>query len=335
MFPEKIEKAFGLHLEAIQLLQNALSTSFIEAYIENVENVLDEYQVRVQNDQPDEVTTKRIEGLYEALQEQALEPEEIRKLSQLLLLKGSKTEQLQPNHQLTPDGIGFLFVYLIEQLFAKEETLSLFDPAVGMGNLILTSLTNLTLAKRVVKGFGVDIDETLLAVAAADAQWTQSDLTLYHQDALQDLLVDPVDVVLSDLPVGYYPNDEQAQSFLTGVSEGHSYAHHLLIEQGMNYTKENGYGLFLVPSNFLESEQGPQLKQLFTEKVYLQGIIQLPDELFLNKASRKSIILLQNHGEHSKQVPEVLVAKLATLKDPVKITEFFTQFEDWKASNLV
>lgn len=77
------------------------------------------------------------------------------------------------------------------------------------------------------------------------------------------------------------------------------------------------------------------MKQLFTEKVYLQGIIQLPDELFLNKASRKSIILLQNHGEHSKQVPEVLVAKLATLKDPVKITEFFTQFEDWKASNLV
>ena len=68
--------------------------------------------------------------------------------------------------------------------------------------------------------------------------------------------------------------------------------------------------------------------------MYLQGIIQLPDELFLSKASQKSIILVQNHGAKSQQVPEVLVAKLATLKDPVKITEFFTQFEDWKASNL-
>ena len=334
MFPEKIEKAFGLHLEAIQLLQNALKTSFIEAYIENVENVLDEYQVRVMDGQPDEVTTKRIEGLYEALQEISLAPEEIRKLSQLLLLKGSKSEPLQPNHQLTPDGIGFLFVYLLEQLLPADKVLTLFDPAVGMGNLLLTALTNLRLAKRSVKGFGVDIDETLLAVAAADTQWTQSDVTLFHQDALQDLLLDPVDAVLSDLPVGYYPQDEQAQNFLTGVAEGHSYAHHLLIEQGMKYTKENGFGLFLLPANFLESEQGPQLKKLFTEKMYLQGIIQLPDELFLSKASQKSIILVQNHGEKSQQVPEVLVAKLATLKDPVKITEFFTQFEDWKASNL-
>lgn len=334
MFPEKIEKAFGLHLEAIQLLQNALKTSFIEAYIENVENVLDEYQVRVMDGQPDEVTTKRIEGLYKALQEISLAPEEIRKLSQLLLLKGSKSEPLQPNHQLTPDGIGFLFVYLLEQFFPADKALTIFDPAVGMGNLLLTALTNLRLAKRSAKGFGVDIDETLLAVAAADTQWTQSDVTLFHQDALQDLLLDPVDAVLSDLPVGYYPQDEQAQNFLTGVAEGHSYAHHLLIEQGMKYTKENGFGLFLLPANFLESEQGPQLKKLFTEKMYLQGIIQLPDELFLSKASQKSIILVQNHGEKSQQVPEVLVAKLATLKDPVKITEFFTQFEDWKASNL-
>lgn len=334
MFPEKIEKAFGLHLEAIQLLQNALKTSFIEAYIENVENVLDEYQVRVMDGQPDEVTTKRIEGLYEALQEISLAPEEIRKLSQLLLLKGSKSEPLQPNHQLTPDGIGFLFVYLLEQFFPADKALTIFDPAVGMGNLLLTALTNLRLAKRSAKGFGVDIDETLLAVAAADTQWTQSDVTLFHQDALQDLLLDPVDAVLSDLPVGYYPQDEQAQNFLTGVAEGHSYAHHLLIEQGMKYTKENGFGLFLLPANFLESEQGPQLKKLFTEKMYLQGIIQLPDELFLSKASQKSIILVQNHGAKSQQVPEVLVAKLATLKDPVKITEFFTQFEDWKASNL-
>lgn len=334
MFPEKIEKAFGLHLEAIQLLQNALKTSFIEAYIENVENVLDEYQVRVMDGQPDEVTTKRIEGLYKALQEISLAPEEIRKLSQLLLLKGSKSEPLQPNHQLTPDGIGFLFVYLLEQFFPADKALTIFDPAVGMGNLLLTSLTNLRLAKRSAKGFGVDIDETLLAVAAADTQWTQSDVTLFHQDALQDLLLDPVDAVLSDLPVGYYPQDEQAQNFLTGVAEGHSYAHHLLIEQGMKYTKENGFGLFLLPANFLESEQGPQLKKLFTEKMYLQGIIQLPDELFLSKASQKSIILVQNHGEKSQQVPEVLVAKLATLKDPVKITEFFTQFEDWKVSNL-
>lgn len=334
MFPEKIEKSFELNLEAIQLLQNALQTSFLDAYIENVENQLDDYQVRVMDGQPDEVTTKRIENLYQQMQELLLQPEEIRKLSQLLLLKGSKTEKLQPNHQLTPDGIGFLFVYLLEQLYPQDKPLTVFDPAVGMGNLLLTALTNLTLAKRTVRGVGVDNDETLLAVAAADAQWAQTQVQLFHQDGLQDLLLDPVDAVISDLPVGYYPVDEKAQRFLTAADKGHSYAHHLLMEQGMAYVKEDSFGIFLVPANFLATEQSTYLKKLFTEKVYLQGIIQLPEELFFNKDSQKSIILLQNHGEHAKQAPEVLVAQLTTLKDPTKITEFFAQFEDWKASNL-
>lgn len=43
-----------------------------------------------------------------------LESEEWQKLSQLLLLKGSKKENLRPNHQLTADIISYLFFYLIE-----------------------------------------------------------------------------------------------------------------------------------------------------------------------------------------------------------------------------
>lgn len=334
MFPENVEKSFELDLEVIQLLQNALKTSFLDAYVENVENQLDGYQVRVIDGVPDEVTTKRIEAVYQELQALPLEGENVRKLSQLLLLKGSKAEQLQPNHQLTPDGIGFLFVYLIEQLYPEKPALRFFDPAVGMGNLMLTILLNLSLAKYTTKGIGSDVDETLLAVAAADTQWTGADLELYHQDGIQDFLLDPVDVAVSDLPVGYYPQDEKTGNFLSAAESGHSYAHHLLMEQGMNYVKDNGFGLFLVPSAFLESEQAPNLKKWLKEKVYLQGIIQLPDEMFLSEASRKSIILLQKKGDTSQQVPQVLLAKLATLKEPQKVAEFFKQFEAWKAENL-
>lgn len=334
MFPENVEKSFELDLEVIQLLQNALKTSFLDAYVENVENQLDGYQVRVIDGVPDAVATKRIEEIYQELKALPLEGENVRKLSQLLLLKGSKSEQLQPNHQLTPDGIGFLFVYLIEQLYPEKSALRFFDPAVGMGNLMLTILLNLSLAKYTTKGIGSDVDETLLAVAAADTQWTGADLELYHQDGIQDFLLDPVDVAVSDLPVGYYPQDEKTGSFLSAAESGHSYAHHLLMEQGMNYVKDNGFGLFLVPSNFLESEQAPNLKKWLKEKVYLQGIIQLPDEMFLNEASRKSIILLQKKGEAAQQVPQVLLAKLATLKEPQKVAEFFKQFEAWKAENL-
>lgn len=116
-------------------------------------------------------------------------------------------------------------------------------------------------------------------------------------------------------------------------AKGHSFAHHLLMEQAMNYVKEDGYGLFLAPANFMETEQSDYLKKWLNEKVYLQGIIQLPDELFKNERSRKSIVLIQNHGATSKQAP-VLLAKLASLKEPKNIKKFFEQFEAWKASNL-
>ncbi|MDK7978677.1 class I SAM-dependent methyltransferase, partial [Enterococcus faecalis] len=47
MFPEKIEEAFEPMEQAIQLLQQSLDTSFLDAYIENGENILDDFQVRV------------------------------------------------------------------------------------------------------------------------------------------------------------------------------------------------------------------------------------------------------------------------------------------------
>lgn len=168
LFPEKIEKAFGLMEQAIGLLKRSLDTSFLDAYTENGENIIDNYQVRVQDGVPDEQTVQKLKTIYQQLQAIELEPEEIRRLSQLILLKGNKAESLQANHQLTPDSIGFLFVYLIEQLYSPEESLKVLDIATGMGNLLLTIILNLNLAKYTVQGFGVDIDDTLLSVSATN-----------------------------------------------------------------------------------------------------------------------------------------------------------------------
>ncbi len=334
LFPEKIEKAFGLMEQAIQLLKRSLDTSFLDAYTENGENIIDNYQVRVLDGVPDEQTVQKLKTIYQQLQAIELEPEEIRRLSQLILLKGNKVESLQANHQLTPDSIGFLFVYLIEQLYSPKQSLKILDIATGMGNLLLTIILNLNLAQYNVQGFGVDIDDTLLSVSATNNEWTKAAIQLFHQDGLQDLLVDPVDVAVSDLPIGFYPNDEKAKEFDSAVQEGHSYAHHLLMEQAMKFVKPDGYGLFLIPTNILETEQSSFFKNWLQKNVYLQGMIQLPDELFKSVQSRKSILFVQNKGEHSEQAQEVLVAKLGSLKDPAKITQFFQQFEAWKSSNL-
>jgi site-specific DNA-methyltransferase (adenine-specific) len=70
------------------------------------------------------------------------------------------------------------------------------------------------------------------------------------------------------------------------------------------------------------------------DDVLLQGIIQLPDELFKSEHSRKSILLLQKKGETAQQAEKVLLVHLPSLKDPAQVTEFFKKFEDWKSSNL-
>ena len=333
MNPEKIETAFSLMEEAIIALQHSLGTSFFDAYIENTENLVDNAKVRVLDQQPDANTVTKVEALYQKLIGLELEQEDWRKLTQLILLKGSKTESLQPNHQLTPDSIGFVF--LIEQLtLKKNQPLEILDITVGMGNLLLTVLINLQAADYSVKGIGVDNDETLLAIAASNSLLMKEEIKLFHQDSLQDLLVDPVDYVIGDLPVGYYPNDQQAEKFATHSEKEHSYAHHLLMEQAMNYVKPEGFGLFLVPSNFLETEQGPLLQKWLKDEVLLQGIIQLPDELFKSEHSRKSILLLQKKGETAEQAEKALLVHLPSLKDPKQVTEFFKKFEDWKSSNL-
>ncbi|AYW49501.1 class I SAM-dependent methyltransferase [Tetragenococcus halophilus] len=335
MSAENVEESFNLQLEAIQLLQNALETSYLDAYIENIENINDHYQVRVVNGVPKQSTVEEIQRIYQKLQGISLEKEEGRKLSQLLLLKGMQTEPLQPNHQLTPDSIGFLFVFLLEQLYPKKDSLkTIADLACGMGNLLSTVLTNLEKEGYDLHAYGVDNDETMLAVAASNSQWLPTDVTFIHQDAATDLLMDPSDAVLSDLPVGYYPVDENAKKFDTAAEKEHSFAHHLLLEQSMKYVKEDGFGLFLVPTNFLETDQSEYLKKWLTDKVYLQGIIQLPEDLFKNKAASKSILILQQKGKTAQQVPEVLLAKVASLKEPSQVTAFFKEFKEWQAANL-
>jgi site-specific DNA-methyltransferase (adenine-specific) len=67
MNPEKIETAFSLMEEAIIALQHSLGTSFFDAYIENTENLVDNAKVRVLDQQPDEVTVKKVEALYQEL----------------------------------------------------------------------------------------------------------------------------------------------------------------------------------------------------------------------------------------------------------------------------
>ncbi|QIL46092.1 class I SAM-dependent methyltransferase [Vagococcus coleopterorum] len=330
----KVEKGFELLDQCVTLMQGSLNSTFIDSYIEVAGNLVNNYQVQVQDGLPNAETATKLTELYTEFKNLDLAKEERRKVTQLVLLKGTMAEPLQPNHQLTPDSLGFLFVYLAEQLLGDDKRLTLLDLTAGMGNLMMTVMTNLELAGYKVWGTGVDVDDTLLTITALNSQILEQEIQLFHQDSLQNLLLEPSDFAIADLPIGYYPDDENAQNFVTGVAEGHSYAHHLLMEQSMAYVKGGGFGVFLVPSNFLETEQADKIKEWITDKVYLQGILQLPTALFKNKDSRKSIIIIQNHGEESRQAKEVLLADVPSLKDAQQMQQFFKEVSEWKNKNL-
>lgn len=255
--------------------------------------------------------------------------EDIRKAIQIAILKGMRKGS-QPNHQMTPDTLGLLVGYFVEQFFEErleKEKISILDPAVGTGNLLITVM-NLLDGK--VEATGVEVDELLIRLAAATADLTEQPVSLYRQDALQDLLVNPADAVVCDLPVGYYPNEEVALDYELCAAEGMSYAHHLFIEQSVNYTKEGGYLFFLAPTHLFESEQAKQLHKYIKNHAWIQAIIQLPDTMFANKAHEKSIVILQKQGEGFKAPKEVLLAKVPNMQNKQALAMFFEKVQMWK-----
>lgn len=335
MSQKEIEQLFNKLDTSVQLLQKELDVSYLEALSETGENILVNKIPHQIDGLPSDEAVEKLTQLYKEIAIDDMDPEEIRKAIQLALLKGSKTDTLQPNHQMTPDAIGFIFNYLIEKLISeKAELIRLLDPAVGMGNLLSTVYNGLVSKDILVEAEGIDNDDLLLTIASVSTAMQRQNVTLTHQDAIQDLLVNPVDVVVSDLPVGYYPLDEKASKFKTAAKNGHSYAHHLFIEQSLHYLKDGGFGIFLVPAQLFETDETPALMKMIQEEAFLQGMLNLPNELFKTKNSRKSILLIQKKGNNVKQAQQVLLAQLPDFKNQKAMLQFMQQVDSWKEENI-
>ncbi|WP_332651077.1 class I SAM-dependent methyltransferase [Lysinibacillus sp. 54212] len=255
--------------------------------------------------------------------------EDMRKAIQIAILKGMRKGS-QPNHQMTPDTLGLLVGYFVEQFFEGElgkGSISVADLALGTGNLMLTVM-NLLEGK--IEATGVEVDELLIRLAAAAADLTQQPISLFRQDALESLLLDPVDAIICDLPVGYYPNEEVSLDYELCATGGMSYSHHLFIEQSLKHTKEGGYLFFIVPANLFETEQAKQLHKFIKNHAWIQAVIQLPENMFSSKAYEKSIVILQKQSGHLKAPREVLLAKVPNLSNKQALAMFFEKVQIWK-----
>ncbi|MCW0950239.1 class I SAM-dependent methyltransferase [Streptococcus anginosus] len=314
---EKIEQAYTLLLENVQEIQNDLLTSFYDALIEQNGSYLD-----------GDIELDSVRQNNEKLKALKLSKEEWRRAYQFLLMKAAQTEPLQANHQFTPDSIGFILTFLIDQL-SKKENIDILEIGSGMGNLAETILNN---TQKNVDYLGLELDDLLIDISASIADVMDAKVSFVQGDAVRPQVLKESDVIISDLPVGFYPDDSIAARYEVASTQDHTYAHHLLMEQSLKYLKSGGYAIFLAPNDLLTSSQSDLLKKWLQKHAQIVAMIALPESLFGNAAYAKTIFVLKKQDE---QAVQPFVYALSDLQNQADLLTFSEKFQNWSQESEI
>ena len=314
---EKIEQAYALLLENVQEIQNELLTNFYDALVEQNGIYLD--------GNTEQATVKKNNETLKSLK---LSKEEWRRAYQFLLMKAAQTEPLQANHQFTPDSIGFILTFLIDQL-VKKGHIDILEIGSGMGNLAETILNN---TQKNVDYLGLELDDLLIDISASIADVMDAKVSFVQGDAVRPQVLKESDVIISDLPVGFYPDDSIAARYEVASTQEHTYAHHLLMEQSLKYLKSGGYAIFLAPNDLLTSSQSDLLKTWLQKHAQIVAMIALPESLFGNAAYAKTIFVLKKQEE---QAVLPFVYALSDLQDQNDLLEFSEKFQNWSRESEI
>lgn len=314
---EKIEQAYTLLLENVQEIQNDLLTSFYDALIEQNGSYLD-----------GDIELDSVRQNNEKLKALKLSKEEWRRAYQFLLMKAAQTEPLQANHQFTPDSIGFILTFLIDQL-SKKEHIDILEIGSGMGNLAETILNN---TQKNVDYLGLELDDLLIDISASIADVMDAKVSFVQGDAVRPQVLKESDVIISDLPVGFYPDDSIAARYEVASTQDHTYAHHLLMEQSLKYLKSGGYAIFLAPNDLLTSSQSDLLKKWLQKHAQIVAMIALPESLFGNAAYAKTIFVLKKQDE---QAVQLFVYALSDLQNQADLLTFSEKFQNWSQESEI
>lgn len=330
---EQIERFFNILNESSEIIQKAKDQSYLDSLIETLDAVQDGDGRHLGLTASD---AQKVTNIYAKFNHDDYDAETLRKSIQMAILKAIRLDKIQANYQITPDTIANVIGYIVAGIFNDKKQISLLDPAMGTGNL-LTAIYNQLDRSLGVKPTvsGIENDDAMFELAASSFEIQHIHAELFHEDAIQNVLAPVVDAVISDLPIGYYPIDANAKGFNTHSETGHSYVHHLLIEYSMNHVKKGGFGFFLVPSQLFQTEEAKQLLKWMQGRIYLQGLLNLPGELFENKAAQKAILILQNTGENAKQSNPVMLGEFPSFKDQTAFKKFLIEIDDWQQRDLL
>ena len=317
--------------KANSLLKESLKVSNIDTLAENLTNISDG-KVYVENSVPDQETVAKLEAIYQELKQLNLTPLQLKQAITVAIIKAQKDDKAEVNKLMTPDAIGLIASLIAYEVLnvQNKKTVNIVDPTVGTGNLLIEVIEQLNMTDKFhINAAALYNDDTLVALAKSFSEVMNLNLDAYHQDSVADWDITDIDMAVADLPVGYYPIDENAKNFQTSAESGHSYAHHLLIEQTMNNLNDGGLGIFIVPSQIFQTDQAKKLSEWMVSSVYLQAVLDLPANLFASKEAQKAVVVLQKHGNNAKQVENVLMGTIPDTNNPKLFEGFKDQLQDW------
>lgn len=254
-----------------------------------------------------------------------------RKAFQFAYLSLMQEETIQANHQITPDSIGLILGFLVQKFTEKNEELHVVDIASGAGHL--SASVNEVLKDTTIIHHLIEVDPVLSRVSVHLANFLEIPFDVYPQDAIMPLPLEEADIVIGDLPIGYYPLDERSHEMQLGFKEGHSYSHYLLIEQAITALKQSGFAFLVVPSNIFEDDNVKQLENFIATETEMQAFLNLPKTLFKNENARKSILILQKKKSNETKPVEVLLANIPDFKNPNQFQGFIGELNTWMKDN--
>ncbi|MBS3682015.1 class I SAM-dependent methyltransferase [Ornithinibacillus massiliensis] len=316
----KVENLFEWMDETTQVIEQHLN----EPYLDSLVLALETLYYQSPEESMDDILTHKLNTALERIQLNDYHSDDIRKAIQFAVLKGMK-DKTQQQHLITPEAVSLLVGYLVQKL-VKSETLRIFDPASGTGNMLTTVISQLDTS---VEAYASEVDPTLIQLALISANLQKTPIEFFHQDSLRPFLLDPVDLIVSDLPVGYYPDDIRAASYELKAKEGHSFSHHLFIEQSLNYTKHGGHLVLMVPNFIFESEGKDELHAFIQKHAHIVGVVQLPESAFKSKKNAKFILILQKKGKNTEGPKQPLLVQLPSLKNTSAMEDVLSKMNNW------
>lgn len=251
--------------------------------------------------------------------------ETIRKVYQFLLLKALK-ELNNPSYDITPEVITMYISHLIECIYGDKKV-SVTDLASGSGSLLINIAA-------LVKGekdlTSVDVDSNYVRLQQNIFNLLETNVEIINQDALKPLNIKKQDIVISDVPFGYYADEDNSLNYKLCSKDGYSLNALLFIEQAANYLDENGVGILVIPKKVLELEDN--FKKYLEEDINLNAVITLPDEMFKNASQQKAIILITKKGQ-TRLPNQVFLAQIPSFQNKASYAKFIEEFNEWLENN--